>query len=123
LLADRSAARAGAAATARAGAVLAALGLAAPLALAAPLPTIIGFALMGFGLSAVFPLTLRASGFTGEAPAPSLAAVSTLGYTGFLVGPPVIGLLAEASDLRVALGLVCLLCLLAAALAASVRDE
>jgi MFS family permease len=122
LLADHSAARAGAAATARGGALLAALGLGLALALAAPAPAIVGFALMGFGLSAVFPLTLRASGYAGEAPAPSLAAVSTLGYTGFLAGPPLIGLLAEASDLRVALALVCLLCCLAAALATQVQD-
>ncbi len=75
---------------------------------------------MGLGLSAVLPLTLRASGLHGEAGGPSLAAVSTLGYTGFLAG---VGFVAEASDLRVALLLVCALSLLAAALAGSVGDS
>jgi hypothetical protein len=46
-----------------------------------------------------------------------VAAVSTVGYGGLLVGPPVIGLLANATDLRVALVLGCLLCGVAAALA------
>jgi predicted MFS family arabinose efflux permease len=117
LLGDRAAARVGAAATTRAGALLAALGLGLGLARATPAAAIAGFALMGLGLSAVFPLTLRASGFQGEAPGPALAAVSTVGYAGFLLGPPAIGLLAEAADLRLALVLVGLLCLLAAALA------
>ena len=115
--ADRTAARIGSTLTARTGALLAALGLGVALALATPAAAIAGFALMGLGLSAVFPLTLRASGFTGQPAAPSLAAVSTLGYGGFLAGPPVIGLLAEATDLRSALALVCFLCTVAAALA------
>jgi urea transporter len=46
-----------------------------------------------------------------------VAAVSTAGYGGLLVGPPVIGLLANATDLRVALVLGCVLCCVAAALA------
>jgi MFS family permease len=120
LTADRASARAGATATTRTGAVLAALGLGVALAFPAPAPAILGFALMGLGLSAVFPLTLRASGLAGQPAAPSLAAVSTVGYSGFLAGPPVIGLLAEASDLRAALVLVCLLCCLAATLATHV---
>jgi predicted MFS family arabinose efflux permease len=117
LLGDGAAARVGAAATTRAGALLAALGLGLAIARATPAAAIAGFALMGLGLSAVFPLTLRASGFQGEAPGPALAAVSTVGYAGFLLGPPAIGLLAEAADLRLALVLVGLLCFLAAALA------
>ncbi|MGH2960727.1 MAG: MFS transporter, partial [Solirubrobacterales bacterium] len=74
------------------------------------------------GLSAAFALALRASGLDGPSTGPTLAAVSTVGYLGFLAGPPVIGLLAEATGLRAALLLVCVLCLIAAALAGHVRE-
>lgn len=121
LAGDRAAARAGSTPTARAGALLAALGLGVALGLATPVAAIVGFAFMGLGLSVVFPLTLRASALGGQAAAaPSLAAVTTVGYGGLLVGPPVIGLLAEATGLRSALGLVCLLCAVTAALAAHI---
>ncbi len=129
LVGDRAAARAGTTDTARGGALLAALGLGVALALATPVAAIVGFALMGLGLSVVFPLTLRASTLgastSGDhaAAAPSLAAVTTVGYGGLLAGPPVIGLLAEATDLRSALALVCLLCAVAAALAAHAGAE
>ncbi|MGI9493585.1 MAG: MFS transporter, partial [Geminicoccaceae bacterium] len=39
----------------------------------------------------------------------SIAAVATLGYGGFLIGPPVIGLLADHISLPAALGLVVIL--------------
>lgn len=106
LWADRVVERSGAAMVAGAGVLLAAGGLGLALALAEPGPAIAGFALMGVGLSAVFPLALRAAGGEGSA---DLAAVSTVGYAGFLAGPPLIGLLAEASSLRAALCLVCAL--------------
>jgi MFS family permease len=76
---------------------------------------------MGLGLSTLFPLSLRAAGDDPERAGPALAAVSTVGYTGFLAGPPAIGLLAEATDLRAALAPICLLLLLAASLAGHLR--
>ena len=121
LVTDRAAAALGPPAAARAGALLAASGLALTLAAARPAPGIAGFAVMGLGLAAVFPLTLRAAGGAGVQAGPDLAAVSTVGYGGFLLGPPVIGLLAEATSLRAALGLVCAACLVAAASAGALR--
>jgi hypothetical protein len=115
LAADWVAARVGSAGTARVGGLLAAAGLGLALAVAEPAAAIPGFALMGLGLSAVFPLTLRAA-----ASGPALAAISTVGYAGFLAGPPLIGLLADATSLRAALAPVAALCVLAAALAAAV---
>jgi MFS family permease len=117
LAGDCAAARAGSTATARAGALVAALGLGVALVWATPVAAVAGFALMGLGLSVVFPLTLRASASENQAAAPSVAAVSTVGYGGLLIGPPVIGVLADATDLRAALALACLLCGVAAALA------
>jgi hypothetical protein len=49
----------------------------------------------------VFPTVLAAAGRApGTAAGPAIAAVSTFGYTGFLVGPPLIGFLAHAFTLR-----------------------
>lgn len=109
---DRALARWGAARVARAGAGLAAVGIGAALASAAPAGAIAGFGVMGLGLAAVFPLTLRAASTPTM-----LAAVSSVGYLGFLLGPPLIGLAAEAADLRLALVAVCAACLVAAGLA------
>jgi hypothetical protein len=122
LTADRASDRAGPPRVAAGGATAAALGLALVLALATPPAGIVGYALMGVGLSAVFPLALRASGFAEASPGPALAAVSTVGYGGFLLGPRLIGILAEATGLRGALLVVCGLCVLAAGLAGHVRE-
>ncbi len=77
-----------------------------------------GLALGGLGLASVFPLALRTA--TARAPAGeaavALAAVSTTGYLGFMIGPPLIGGLAELGGLRTALGVVVALCVVAAVL-------
>lgn len=65
-------------------------------------PAIIGFMLIGAGISSVVPLVYSAAGrSTTMAPGPAIAAVSTISFAGFLIGPPVIGFLAEASSLKV----------------------
>ncbi|MGH3995679.1 MAG: MFS transporter, partial [Pseudonocardiaceae bacterium] len=95
LVGDRVAARIGAGTAVRGGALIAAVGLGLALAFPEPGPAIAGFAVMGVGLSVMFPLALRAAGMDGEGAGPALAAVSTVGYVGFLAGPPLIGLAAE----------------------------
>ncbi|MEA2479306.1 MAG: hypothetical protein QOJ07_1228, partial [Thermoleophilaceae bacterium] len=52
---------------------------------------------------------------------PAIAAASTVGYTGFLAGPPLIGALAELTSQPVALGLLPLLALATAAFAGATR--
>jgi MFS family permease len=123
LAGDAVAARIGSAVAVRGGGLIAAVGLG--LALARPLPAmaVAGFALMGLGLSVLFPLALRAAGTHADGAGAGLAAVSTVGYVGFLAGPPLIGLLADASGLREALALVCGLCLVAALAARRSRLE
>jgi MFS family permease len=115
--ADRVSERFGSESVGRAGGVLAAAGLGVALTLGTPAAAIAGFAVMGLGVAALFPLALRAAGYDAEVAGPAVAAVSGLGYTGFLIGPPTIGLLAEAIGLTAALALVCVLLALAAALA------
>jgi hypothetical protein len=64
---------------------------------------------MGIGLANVAPIVFSAAGRLPKlAPGIGIAAVSTAGYCGFLAGPPLIGLVAEASSLAVGLGFVAL---------------
>lgn len=75
-----------------------------------PIAVIIGFAMVGFGVAAIIPIVYSLAGKSKTmAPGTALAAVSTLGFTGFLLGPPVIGFLAEAVTLRWALLFVVLM--------------
>jgi hypothetical protein len=96
---------------------VAAAGLGAALLLSTPAGSIAGFAVMGSGLAAVFPLALRAAGYDPAISGPAVAAVSSVGYAGLLTGPPVIGMLAEGLGLTGALACVCGLLAVAATLA------
>jgi MFS family permease len=74
-----------------------------------------GFALTGLGVANMFPAAMTRAGLLAGANGVALA--STLGYTGFLLGPPSIGFLAASAGLRVGLTTVSALALVAAALA------
>jgi MFS family permease len=114
---DRLVARVGGDLMVRAGGALAAAGLGLTLLIGHPVIAVIGFALVGAGLSCTFPVVLSAAARGTEMPpSAAIAAVCTVGYLGFLVGPPAIGGLAELIGLPAALGLVVLLCALIAAL-------
>jgi hypothetical protein len=67
------------------------------------------------------PTVFRAAGRRASSPGAGIAAVSTVGYSAFLVGPPAIGFLAEAIGLRAALGVLVALGVLIAALAGATR--
>lgn len=91
---DSLIARLGPVAMIRGGGLLVAAGLALALALRSAGGGVIGFALVGAGLAATFPILLSAAGRVPGVPAgTALAAVATAGYTGFLVGPPTVGFL------------------------------
>lgn len=92
----------------KSGAVAAA-GLALALGMHAWFPALVGFTIVGLGLSNAVPILFGAAGRVSESgPAVGIASVTTLGYLGFLAGPPVIGWLSELIGLRIALGLVIL---------------
>jgi MFS family permease len=123
---DRIVARFGGGAVVRGGGALAALGLGATLLIGRPEVAIVGFGLIGAGLSCIFPVALSAATRTpGMAAGTAIAGVCTIGYLGFLIGPPAIGGLAELFGLPAALGAVVLLFVLIVALGrrASERRE
>ncbi|MFH8385976.1 MFS transporter [Kitasatospora sp. NPDC018058] len=101
------------------GGLAAAVGmLVAALAPAAPV-AIGGFVLVGLGLANLFPLAIARAGATGGPQGVALA--STLGYGGMLIGPVVIGFLADAAGLPLALTTVALAATAAAFLPLAVR--
>ena len=53
----------------------------------------------------------------------AIAAVATLGYSGFLAGPPALGWVAELTSLRLALVVVVVLCAFIVVLSPAVRRE
>ncbi len=80
--------------------------IASGLTLAVLLPTIyfsiLGFFLVGFGVSSIVPLVYSEAGKSKKlSPGLALAVVSSIGFLGFLAGPPLIGIVAGLSSLRV----------------------
>jgi fucose permease len=106
LAGDRLNQKLGAVRLTRCGGALSAAGLVSALLMTDPLVAIIGFGCVGAGLSALVPIVYSASERQGLAPGVGLAAVNTMGYLGFLTGPPLIGLVSEMTSLRFGLGLV-----------------
>ncbi len=78
----------------RGGMALVAIALGGVLLVGETGPAVIGFAFCGLGIANAVPLLFSAAGRL-EPSSPSLAAAFTLGYTGFIVGPPMIGILSD----------------------------
>lgn len=97
------------------GALLSAVGLAAGVLIPHPLAAWLGFAAFGLGVANVVPVLYGAGGRAGGGR--GIARVSTIGYLGFMVGPPLIGFVAQHASLRVSLLLVALLAFVVALLA------
>lgn len=94
----------------KANGLLIAIGMLTALSTTIPALVMVGFALIGLGVSSIFPVVyILASKEKSMLPSAALAAVSSIGFIGFLVGPPVIGFIAEAVGLRSALLAVVLL--------------
>lgn len=64
-------------------------------------PSTIGFFLIGMGVSSVVPMVYSAAGKSKSlSPGTALTAVSSMGFIGLLIGPPIIGFIAEATSLK-----------------------
>lgn len=106
----------------RSGAVLGAAGLSVALLAPVSAGALAGFAVVGLGFAAIVPNVFAASArIPSMSPGAGIAAVTTMGYSGFLIGPPLIGWLAEWIGLRQALFVLVALTSAAALLAGSVR--
>jgi MFS family permease len=99
----------------RGGMGLVAIALGGVLLIGSAVPAVVGFALCGLGIANAVPLLFSAAGRL-DPPGPSLAATFTVGYTGFIVGPPVIGFLADHIGLPETLALLVAAALSVAAL-------
>jgi len=82
---------------------------------------IAGFLLVGFGVSSVVPLVYSEAGKSATvAPGVALAAVSSIGFLGFLIGPPLIGVVAGLAGLQASYTIIAVMGL-SVALVASTR--
>lgn len=65
--------------------------------------TIAGFFLVGIGLATIVPIAYsKAGSMPNLAPSVGISMVTTIGYAGFLFGPPIIGFIADGYSLRIA---------------------
>jgi fucose permease len=93
----------------RVGGSLAAVAMAVVLVSANGWVALIGFALVGAGLAPVAPVLFNAATrVPGVSRAAAIASVTSIGYSGFMVGPPLIGSIATATSLTVALSVLVL---------------
>ena len=77
--------------------------------------TLGGFVLLGLGVANVVPIFFSAAGrLPGVAPTVSLSAITTIGYTGLLAGPALLGFIAQQFSLATALGFLAVLLLVVA---------
>jgi len=75
---------------------------------------VLGFALVGIGLSNIVPILISAAG-RNAAPGPSIAFVVSFGYAGFLATPPILGFIASQTSLAVMFAVVAASCAVIAA--------
>ena len=81
--------------------MLATIGLLLAVVLPQLIPSLLGFLLIGMGVSSVVPMVYSAAGKSKSMSAGmAITAVSSLGFMGFLIGPPLMGFIADASSLR-----------------------
>ncbi len=66
-----------------------------------------GFVLVGLGVSCIVPLVFSMAGQSKTmSSGPALAAISTVGYLGFLIVPPLVGFVAQWSNLQWSFGII-----------------
>lgn len=123
LLGDRLVDRFGQRRVARVGGVVAALGMGAALVAPSIPGTIVGFALAGFGVATLVPAAMhQADELPGLRAGTGVTVVSWLMRLGFLLSPPIVGLLADNVGLRVGLLVVPLAGVLAFSLAGALSS-
>jgi MFS family permease len=104
-------------------ALLTAAGTATALVVPSVPMALVAFAIGGIGIGNVAPVLFAGGGrLEPDAPGRGIAAVTSMGYSGFLAGPPLIGFAAEVTNLQWGLGLTVLAALIIAAFARMVQS-
>lgn len=106
----------------RASAALAAAGLLIVIFVPNPAVAIVGVVMWGLGSALGFPTGMSAAADDPRTAAARVSAVATIGYTAFLVGPPLIGFLGEHVGLLNALLVVLVLIVAAGAVSHAARE-
>ena len=84
----------------------------------------IGYVMVGFGVSCVVPMVFSMAGKSSTlSSGPAIAAVSTVGYFGFLIVPPVVGFVAESASLRWSFGLIACMGALMTVIVSNLRGD
>ena len=119
---DRLTARLGAKRMLQCSGLVIAVGLFTAVLFPTVIPATAGFLLVGIGVSSVVPLVYSSAGKSKTMlPGVALAAVSTIGFFGFLFGPPLIGFIAQAASLRESFSVIACFGLCTALLASFMR--
>jgi MFS family permease len=88
------------------------------------LMSVIGFLLIGIGVSGIVPLVISEAGKTTTMSASAaIASVSTIGFLGFLIGPPMVGWIAGATSLRVSFSVIAVMGLSISFIALRFKDH
>ena len=103
LVGDRLKARYGARHLVTSGSMLGAAGLFFAVLSPDAYFALFGFAVAGMGMALVFPFVFSAAGAQGPV---ALAGVASMAYSGSLMGPPVIGAIAEAMGMQIAIAYI-----------------
>ena len=104
------------------GGVLCLIGMALIISSASISVTLLGFLLTGLGLATIVPIAYSRAGNTeGISPGVGISMVTTIGYSGFIIGPPVIGFIAEHQSLQTAFTLVSFLFVLMLVISLRIR--
>jgi MFS family permease len=97
-----------------AGGILAATGLACAVLAPTAHFALGGFALAGLGMALVFPFVFSAAGKEGPV---ALGGVATMAYSGSLMGPPMLGALAQNLGMQAAMSFIGVLCVVISVIA------
>jgi MFS family permease len=86
--------------------------------------TIVGFIMVGLGVSCIVPMVFSLAGKSKNMSSSSaLASISTIGYLGFVIVPPFVGFIAQNSGIRWAFGIIALLGSLIVYLVSKINED
>ncbi|NRB48640.1 MAG: MFS transporter [Saprospiraceae bacterium] len=104
--------------------LIALFGIGLSVGVLSPFAAITGFFLVGLGLATIVPIAFSVAGnMPGVKPGVGISMVTTIGYSGFLFGPPIIGFVADWQDLRIAMGLIAFLFIIMTLLSFNLRKR